>query len=172
AIFNRGDHALALYDNRSSHLDSGLRLVERLFGGRIDAEAAKPLLTYSANLIGIEKQLRHHPDTLAALASGIDRIQKQVDYFGDPAHENIIASIADLYGDTVSLLKPRVVVRGKSEHLRQSHNTNRVRALLLSGLRGAHCWHHAGGNHLRLLLGRSGLLHGAQQLRGHQDSAG
>jgi len=167
ALFTQGDHALALYDNSSKRLDAGLRLIEKLFGGDISPDDAKPLLTYSANLIGLEKQLRHHPDTLAALASGLDRIQKQADYFADTAHSNVIAGIAELYGDTISQLKPRVVVRGKPEHLRQSDNTNRVRALLLAGLRGAHCWHQAGGNHLRLLLGRGGLLHGAQQMRRH-----
>jgi len=167
ALFTKGDHAIALYDNNPTHLDEGLKLIEKLFGGDISPDDAKPLLSYSANLIGLEKQLRHHPDTLATLASGLDRIQKQADYFNDTAHNNVIAGIAELYGDTISQLKPRVVVRGKPEHLRQSDNTNRVRALLLAGLRGAHCWHQAGGNHLRLLLGRGGLLHGAQQMRRH-----
>jgi len=165
ALFTQGDHAIALYDHSANHLSEGLKLIEMLFSGDIDANDAKPLLTYSANLIALEKQLRHHPDTLATLASGLDRIHKQADYFGDKTHNNVISSIASLYGETISQLKPRVVVRGKPEHLRQSANTHRVRALLLAGLRGAHCWHLAGGNHLRLLLGRSGLLHGARQLR-------
>jgi len=165
ALFAKGDDAIALYDNHISHLDEGLKLVEKLFDGGIDTNDAKAILTYSANLIGLEKQLRHSPDTLAALASGLERIHRQIDYFGDAAHSNIIASIASLYGDTVSQLKPKVVVRGKPEHLRQADNTNRVRALLLAGLRGAYCWRAAGGNHLRLLLGRKGLIDAAQQLR-------
>ncbi len=167
ALFIQGEDAIALYGGHSSHLNEGFRMVEKLFGGDIDASDAKPMLTYAANLIGIEKQLRHHPDTLQQLAAGLERIHRQADYFGELTHPTIIASIAALYGDTISHLKPRVIVRGKPEYLRQPDNTNRVRALLLAGLRGAHCWHKAGGNHLRLLLGRKGLLKEARQLRHH-----
>ncbi|MDQ6963599.1 MAG: DUF489 family protein [Mariprofundales bacterium] len=166
-LFAKGDNALALYGNSSRHLDEGLKMIERLFDGNISHDDAKPMLTYSATLINLEKQLRHQDEMLATIASGLERIQKQVDYFEDVTHNSVVASIAELYGNTISQLKPRVVVRGRSEYMRQSANTNRVRALLLAALRAVHCWHRAGGNHLRLLLGRRALLNGARKMRSY-----
>jgi len=88
----------------------------------------------------------------------MQRITQQRQYFGDAMHTNIIAAIADLYGETLSTMKPRIIVRGKSEHLSQSCNTERVRTLLMAGLRAAHLWHQHGGGHMSLLLRRKALL--------------
>ncbi|MDX8408992.1 MAG: high frequency lysogenization protein HflD [Mariprofundales bacterium] len=164
AIFASGHDALAIYDGEIAHLQHGLKLLEQLLDGDIKADRAKPILTYAANLIGLEKQLRHQPAMLETLNIGITRAHKQAIYFDSEQHDNVIAAIAGLYGDTISQLKPRVVVRGKAEFLRQSSNTNRVRTLLLAALRGAHYWHQAGGSHWKLLLGRKRIKKQASEL--------
>ncbi len=164
ALFGNGPDAVALYGGEIRRLHRGLHLLERLFSGGLDTHDAKPILTYAANLIALEKQLHHHPDVLARIADGLARIRKQADYFDDMTHNSVVAAIAELYGETISHLKPRIIVRGKGEHLRVAENTQRVRTLLLVALRGAHCWHRAGGNHLRMLLGRKALLREARQL--------
>ena len=122
------------------------------------------MLTYAANLIGLEKQLSRRQEMLSTLADGIERARKQADYFGSPIHDNVIASIAATYGETISRLKPRVIVRGRPEYLRRSGNTDRIRALLLAGIRGAFHWRISGGSHWRLLLGRKGLRREAAAL--------
>ncbi|MDQ6950750.1 MAG: DUF489 family protein [Mariprofundales bacterium] len=156
-LFADGHDALSLYGNEISHLHRGLSVLEQLLGGAMVGSDAKPMLIYAANLIGLEKQLRHHPDMIKYLADGIERTRKQAGYFDNTLHDNVIASLAGIYGETISHLKPKVVVRGKPEFLRQTANTNRIRVLLLAALRGAHYWHRAGGSHWRLLLGRRGL---------------
>ncbi|RMH52372.1 MAG: DUF489 family protein [Zetaproteobacteria bacterium] len=172
ALFAEGGDALALYGGQPARLHRGVVWIERIFSGSVELQEARPMLTYAANLIALEKRLRHRPETLRTLAEGLDRIHKQLRYFGDPLHDNVIAAIATLYGETISRMKPRVVVRGRREYLQQPGNTQRVRALLLSGLRGAHCWHKAGGSHLRLLLGRGALLREARALRREQFGSG
>ncbi len=137
-------------------LQSGLHLSEKLLSG-VQVEQAKPLMTYAAGLIALEKKLGKNREMLATIGSGMVRINKQSEYFGSFTHESVIGGIADLYGSTISTLKPSIIVRGKPEHLKQSANTNRVRALLLAGIRAAHLWHKNGGGHLRLLVGRKKL---------------
>lgn len=128
-------------------------------------EQAKPVLTYVAGLMTLEKKLARNPKMLGQLAEGLTRIERQSEYFGSVTHENVIANIAGLYGETVSTLNPRIIVRGKPEHLRQSSNTNRVRALLLSGIRAAHLWRTHGGSNMRFLFGRRQLIRQLQALQ-------
>jgi len=145
------------------HLQTGLHTSEKLLSGT-QLEHAKPLMTYAAGLIALEKKLGKKKDMLAAIGDGMVRINKQSEYFGSINHESVIGGIADLYGNTISTLKPSIIVRGKPEHLKQGANTNRVRALLLAGIRAAHLWHKHGGGHLRLLVGRKKLHQETEKL--------
>jgi len=122
-------------------------------------------MTYSAGLLSLDRRLAKDAVLRNHLGEGIRRITKQHRYFGDAMHTSVVAAIADLYGETISTMKPRIIVRGKSEHLRQPANTQRVRALLLAGLRAAHLWHSHGGGHMTLLIRRKALLHEVEQLQ-------
>ncbi|MFC1536450.1 high frequency lysogenization protein HflD [Pseudomonadota bacterium] len=144
-------------------LQTGLHISEKLLSG-IQVDGAKSLMTYAAGLIALEKKLGKNREMLAAIGDGMVRIKKQSEYFNSVIHESVIGGIADLYGTSVSTLKPSIIVRGKPEHLKQSSNTNRVRALLLAGIRAAHLWHKNGGGHLRLLIGRKKLHQETERL--------
>ncbi len=146
----------AIYGN-ATKLHTGLRICTRLLQGG-GLPQAKALMLYSGGLMTLERRLSKNNPTRQTLAAGMQRIANQRHYFGDAMHSNVIAAIADLYGETVSHLKPRIIVRGKSEFLSQSANTQRVRALLMAGLRAAHLWHRHGGSHLSLLLRRRALV--------------
>jgi len=142
----------------SSHLQAGLLLSKHLLSGD-NVEQAKTIMAYTASIIAVEKKLNKNTYMLQSIAAGMQRIQKQASYFGSPSHESVVGGIADLYGHTVSTLKPRIIIRGKPEILRQHCNTNKVRALLFSGIRAAHLWRQHKGGHFRLLFGRKKLLH-------------
>lgn len=157
-------HASAgLYGN-VHQLDTGLRICKSLLSGEKTPEA-KDLMMYSAGLIAIERRLKKNHLMQQKMADGMSRISQQRQYFGDAMHPNVVAAIADLYGNTISTIKPRIIVRGKTEHLSQSHHTQCVRALLMAGLRAAHLWHQHGGGHLSLLLRRKALLRELESLR-------
>jgi len=145
-------------------LNTGLRVSSQILGGD-DLPQSKTLMTYAAGLLSIENKLAKNAEMRGNLADGMTRINKQKQYFGDAMHSNVIAAIADLYGTTISTMKPRIIVRGKTEFLSQSDHTRRVRALLLAGLRAAHCWRAHGGGHLTLLLRRKALLRELKQLQ-------
>ncbi len=145
-------------------LNTGLRICSQLLRGEKIPDA-KDLMLYSAGLITLERRLGKKEATRQQLAGGMQRISQQRQYFGDAMHHNVIAAIADLYGNTISNMKPRIIVRGKSEHLSQSVHTQRVRALLMTGLRAAHLWHQHGGGHLNLLLRRKALLRELESLQ-------
>jgi len=147
-------------------LRTGLITLSRLLHGEDmkDVQRTKELMAYTAAMMTLERKLARNPDMLKKLAEGMRRIEKQSEYFKGVMHDNVIAAISDLYGETISTMKPRIIVRGKSDYLRHSGNTNKVRALLLAGIRGAHLWRIHGGSHLQLLLRRRALGKKATEL--------
>ena len=138
-------------------LGTGLRHLAFLLQGQRLPEA-KELLTHVSGLMALERKLSKRPDMLDALRTGMQRIGKQADYFDSIMHPNFIAGLAGLYGNTISTMKPRIMVHGRPVYLRQSSNTNRIRALLLAGIRAAHLWRQHGGGRLKLLLSRQSML--------------
>jgi len=156
SMFNDAPPVVAQIYGGITPLHTGLRICSSMLQGDSLAES-KPLMTYAAGLLALERKLEKNTSVRQQLGSGMQRIASQRQYFGDAMHPNVIAAIADLYGETISHMKPRIIVRGKSEHLGQQANTRRVRALLMAGLRAAHLWHQHGGTHWSLLLRRNAL---------------
>lgn len=151
-------------------LRTGLVTLSRLLQGEDmgkDVQRTKELMAYTAAMMTLERKLARNPAMLKKLAEGMLRIEKQSEYFKGFMHDNVIAAISALYGETISTMKPRIIVRGKSDYLRHGINTNKVRALLLAGIRGAHLWRKHGGSHLQLLLRRRAMAREAVKLLGH-----
>lgn len=133
-------------------LHRGLQtLAEALQSGR-----HRDVTGYAMHLLRLERQLRNRPQLLARISEGIAAGAEQAHYFGT-THENVLARLADLYVNTVSTLTPRINVFGEPVHLENMRNKNRIRALLLGGIRAAVLWRQCGGGRLRLLFERRAL---------------
>ncbi len=148
----------AIYDS-VDRLRPGLETLRRQLGHSHDPEITR----YALLLLVLERKLAHKPQLLQALRAGIEQARSKRDYF-TPLHDNIIAHLAELYANTVSTLKPRVMVNGHYTHLSRPENANRIRTLLLAGVRAAVLWRQSGGNRLTLLLGRKRLQQRVGQL--------
>lgn len=142
-----------------ARLRRGLNLVRKQLSEHQDPE----LTRYVVILMTLERKLSRQPKLLKTLGDGIQTTQQRLEHF-PLTHDNIIAGLADLYAETVSTLRPRIMVNGHYQHLSQTDNANRIRALLLAGIRAAVLWHQSGGGRFKLLFGRKRLLATAQQL--------
>ncbi|MDX1653817.1 MAG: high frequency lysogenization protein HflD [Candidatus Competibacteraceae bacterium] len=140
-------------------LRSGLKLVVEQLRHPQSLEATR----YAISLLVLERKLNSNPRLLGQIRQGILDSQERLQHF--PAtHDNIIAQLADLYTQTVSTLRPRIMVNGEHTHLSRPENAARIRALLLAGIRAAVLWRQSGGGRLTLLLRRRALLLEAQRL--------
>ena len=63
-----------------------------------------------------------------------------------------------LYADTISQLRPRVMVQGNPHYLAQPDVVAEIRALLLAAVRSAMLWRQLGGNYWDFLFFRARLL--------------
>ncbi|MCU7886274.1 MAG: lysogenization regulator HflD, partial [Candidatus Thiodiazotropha sp. (ex Lucinoma annulata)] len=111
------------------------------------------LTRYLLGLIQLERKLSHHQDRLEKIKLDITSTAKRLAHF--PAtHSNILGALADIYAVNISNLTPRIMVSGEPVYLQNSDNVNKIRALLLSGIRAATLWRQTGGRRRQLLLVR------------------
>ena len=124
-----------------------------------DAEIAK----YALAIMHLERKLLKRADLMDILAQGIRRAQEQAEMFG-PLHENVIASLAHLYQETVSTIPPKIVVSGAQGHLMAAGNPEKVRALLLAAMRSAILWRQKGGRRWHILFQRQAQVKAAREI--------
>ena len=60
-------------------------------------------------------------------------------------HPDVISKLGQLYADTISHLRPKVIVQGNPHYLQQPEVVAEIRALLLAALRSAVLWRQMGG---------------------------
>jgi high frequency lysogenization protein len=82
----------------------------------------------------------------------------------DMTHPEVIASLADAYKQTVSTLRPQVLVNGNPGILGDPDNQNLIRTLLLAAIRAAVLWRQCGGRRLTLILRRKALQEALESL--------
>jgi high frequency lysogenization protein len=137
-----------------ANLKPGLKQLEQQLINKTiaDPEQAR----YAASLVFLEKQLSNRPEMLTKIGTGISIAQAQSEAFGS-LHENILANLGDLYHTTISTLQPRIMVNGEQEYLGQPNTVNKIRALLLAGIRATMLWRQCGGARWKFLFYRQKL---------------
>ena len=126
------------------------------------------VLRYTRNLLWLRTKLMADTDMRSRLGRRLQSMSPLSARYSDPQRqtstepvglhetERSFEALATLYQDTISTLPFRIQVQGKVEHLQDERIANRIRALLLAGIRFAVLWHQIGGRpwHLFLLRGR------------------
>ncbi|KAA6186270.1 high frequency lysogenization protein HflD [Thiohalocapsa marina] len=119
------------------------------------------LTRYVIALMRHERTLAGQPHMLAEVGR---RIQGAANARGDLPllDREVLAGLAGIYSDTISTLPQRIIVRGNPLYLQNADNQERIRALLLAGIRAAILWRQCGGRRLQMLLSRGKLLQSAR----------
>lgn len=115
---------------------------------------------YVLSLMILQKKLKQ-TDGLQKISNVLETAKAQQQHFGD-LHENVIATIARAYSENVSTLQPRIMVNGHHNYLNNQRIANKIRALLLAGLRSAVLWYQVGGSRWGLIWSRKKYLQSAQ----------
>ncbi|MCW8827741.1 MAG: high frequency lysogenization protein HflD [Gammaproteobacteria bacterium] len=151
----------AVYGSRFE-IKRGLQvLIEQLEGD--NAKRNLYIMRYVIGLIQLERKISSNTGMLKRIGEELEGTRHQLQHFGQ-THPNVIARLADIYSSTVSTLTPRIMVSGEDNHLQKQENANKVRAVLLTGIRAAILWKQCGGNRWQLLFQRRKLLRQARLL--------
>ncbi len=143
-------------------MPGALRLGVQEFQGQLSGQRPRDaaLTGYLIALLRLERLLAKQPALVQQIAQGIEGAREKLQHFA-LLHPNLLAHLADLYSRTISTLQPRIQVRGEPSYLQNPDNQNRIRALLLAGIRSAWLWRQLGGNRWQMLFRARRLLEAA-----------
>jgi high frequency lysogenization protein len=143
-------------------LQRGLRVLQEQLGN----DAARrniDIARYVIALLHLERKLQRKPALLQQIGEGLERVRSQLQHY-PLSHANVLANLAGIYSDTISTLPPKIMVNGEQQHLANPDHVNRIRALLLAGMRAAVLWRQIGGRRWHVLFKRKAILGATQQL--------
>jgi high frequency lysogenization protein len=113
------------------------------------------VLRYTLQLIDLARLLGSVPQVVEKLGRLLDDV--------DPAEPDA-GQLSRIYQQTISTLGKRIQVTGDPQLLQQEPVADRIRALLLAGVRLAWLWHQLGGRRWQLILRRRAALVGLRAL--------
>ena len=133
----------------------GLRLLHNYFRN----QGQDPILPKLAlAVLQLERRFVSEPDTIERVAQGLARAAAEARRLEDSAHPDVLATVGGIYADTISHLKPRVMVQGNPHYLGQPGVVAEIRALLLAAVRSAVLWRQLGGGYWDFLFGRKAMV--------------
>ncbi len=133
--------AEAVYGD-AGNLRGGLRLLrDYLSKGNKDEALGRLALA----VLQLERRFVRSAGTTSKVQAGLRQLAGEAQSQGS-AHPDVIAELARLYADTISNLRPRVMVQGNPHYLGQAGVVAEIRALLLAALRSAVLWRQMGGS--------------------------
>ena len=141
---------------------TGLRELIAQFGNDT-AQRNMDIARYVVSMLFLERRLAKNSEILETLSNGIEMAKRQSEHFS-PTHENVIASLADLYSRTISELGPRIMVSGDQDYLSNPKTANQVRTILLAGIRCAVLWQQLGARRWHILFSRRRYIREARAL--------
>lgn len=143
------------------NLKTGFEQLKRQLMGRatLDPEQAQ----YAAMLVYLQRKLSKQPDMQERIRLGIEKAGACAEN-NELLDDSVLGVLAETYRETISNLNPKIVVNGEQNYLTDPENANKIRALLLAGIRSALLWQQCGGSRLNFFFGRRKILEQAQQL--------
>jgi high frequency lysogenization protein len=145
----------------------GIKMGLRMLSGQGDSgnnTQNTEVLRYILGMIVLERKLIKQPDMLNYIRLGIETVQAQVEIYG-VSHPQIISDLAKLYTETLSTFdyRHRIKVNGERRFLDNKNNADKIRALLLAGVRSTVLWRQKGGSWLQFIF-RKKMIRTAEQL--------
>jgi high frequency lysogenization protein len=115
------------------------------------------VMRYTLSMLYLGRTLARDKEKLGIIRSRLQHAALKSAHFSTRFDE-LAASIAAVYQDTISTYRYRIQVTGTAAHLQNPLVADRIRTLLLAGLRAAVLWRFVGGSRLKTVLRRARML--------------
>ncbi len=135
-------------------LRSGLIMFRQYLTDRSGDEALPKL---GMAVLQIERRFVADDALAQEVLNGIRALEGIADRQGS-IHPDAIAKLGQLYADTISHLRPKVIVQGNPHYLQQPEVVAEIRALLLAALRSAVLWRQMGGTMWDFVFRRRAMM--------------
>lgn len=156
-------------------LDSVFRIdadsVDAVYGGRgqlrpglmtmrehlVDRGGDELLPKLGMAILQIERRFVGETGMADQVVAGLRALESTAERQGS-IHPEVIGRLGQLYADTISHLRPKVIVQGNPHYLQQPQVVAEIRALLLAALRSAVLWRQLGGSYWDFVFRRRAMM--------------
>ena len=135
------DSPAAIYGGERA-VAPGLHLLEDYFSNQGQDEQLPRL---ALSVLQLERRFAKEDVTATKVREGILALAPTATRLGS-GHPDVLSALGSLYADTVSHLRPRVMVQGNPHYLGQANVVAEIRAVLMAALRSAVLWRQLGGS--------------------------
>lgn len=132
---------LAVYGDLDS-VRPGLMLLRDYLGGSIQDDAIPRL---ALSVLQLERRFVRDDALVTKVRRGLEAQAVPAERLG-ATHPEVLLALGNLYSQTLSQLRPRVLVQGNPHYLGQASVVAEVRAVLLASVRAAVLWRQRGGS--------------------------
>ncbi|KRG39488.1 lysogenization protein HflD [Stenotrophomonas pictorum JCM 9942] len=137
------------------HVEPGLRLLRDYFRNQGKDELLPRL---ALSVMQLERRFVREASTVDKVQAGVRRAAARAQELGESNHPDVLLAMGELYKDTISQLKPKIMVQGNPHYLNQAPVVSEIRALLLAAVRSAVLWRQLGGNYWDFLISRKTMV--------------
>ncbi len=138
----------------------GLQILDEILGGGSGFLKHSEVIRYILGLLNLASRLSNHSRKIDAIGLEIDAIEETYDKDTEGNHNfavnaEVIRQLSDVYQKNISTLGFRIQVKGEMKLLQNPQNANKIRAILLAGIRSTVLWNQLGGRRWQLLFNRA-----------------
>lgn len=133
---------------------AGVRVGLRNLVDQLDSQPRQlNVVRMTVAVLRLERSLARRPAMMEHLQQGILTIQRQSGHF-ELGTAQLCNKLAQLYTETLSTLRPRVMITGDPHTLQRPEVVAKVRTGLLAAVRSAMLWRQLGGQQWQLIAYR------------------
>jgi high frequency lysogenization protein len=138
----------------------GLRVLSEQLGGE---HKNMEIMQYVLGMILLERKLMKQVDMIKYIQAEIELTKIQVAEYSIN-HTEVQEHLAEIYTKTISNFDFRIKVNGDKHFLENQNNIDKIRALLLAGVRSAVLWQQKGGRKWQFIFSRRKTVRTARSL--------
>lgn len=136
----------------------GLHLLQDYFNSEGQDEHLPRL---ALAVMQLERRFVREDVMAAKVHEGVLALAPSAERLGS-GHPDVLSALGSLYADTISHLRPRVMIQGNPHYLGQASVVAEIRAVLMAALRSAVLWRQLGGSLWDFVLRRRDIATAVQ----------
>ena len=137
-----------------SRLNLGMQVLQEITRNEEGSLKTPDVMRYFLSILHLERKFSARQGMLATVGERLEQMDTLALDNPDLGNPDLISVLAKLYQDTISKLSFRIQVTGEVNILKNEQTADKIRAVLLAGIRSAVLWQQLGGRRWQLLLQR------------------
>lgn len=145
---------LSVYGNNEKNLHLGFNTLLTILNITNKNRISVHLIKYILGIMILERKLTKNKIALKRLSNRLRVIKKNAILYIEK-YDHLINDLSNIYLDIISNLGSRIKIVGTTSILDKIEVQNKLRSILLAGIRSAVLWRQVGGSRLQLIFFRN-----------------